>query len=326
MRNILCFLIVALFTSSLRSAEETALRSIIDAPGRLPESIQQEAIAATDRAARYLAKRQLPDGTWEGLSSAESDRLALAARTSPIPEAVNTFNQRVIYAEAHPLATSTTIGDIDAICARAILLAAADKADKAWQTLSQLKQYQLKSDTPANGAIADRKQPTRPASDKTQFIAAEALWALQALLPPPPKEMPCFDSANFSSFLQATNATSPELALAQVLLLPEQPSSVTGAVYRAQKRLPLEAAPQQSIKQLGIEVALISSVPQYTPDRLSLKNGEIVDWRQKVAEALIASQRIDPSTGHGFWQPRNDATPAERMTTTADALRLLAEL
>lgn len=55
--------------------------------------------------------------------------------------------------------------------------------------------------------------------------------------------------------------------------------------------------------------------------------GRVVDWRNDVAQALVASQSIDPAGHGGFWRGGSSAdTLSNRVTSTAFALLAMDEL
>ncbi len=63
-----------------------------------------------------------------------------------------------------------------------------------------------------------------------------------------------------------------------------------------------------------------------TGGTLAAADGRIVDWRNDLAQALVASQRVDPSGHGGFWSgPRPDSLE-RRVIDTAFALLAMDEL
>ncbi len=318
----------------LTASAETVIRSFVDAPGKLPESIKQEVIAATDRAARYLAAKQLPDTSWPGLSSAQSDRVALAVRTSPIPEAVSAFAKRVEYTIENPLSMSpgappptNSMAHIESICTRATILAIAAKTNSAWRTLEKLQRCQIKTPPAVKGALTLNIATNTPAAPALHLSASEAIWTLNALLPPPPAENFRFNLTDFKNYIRSTPSDLPEMLLSKLLLNLEIPDNAVGHIKKALLSLPIHRDADITMRELRNNVVLLNSAPQYAPDRMVMKDGSLIDWRQKVAEFLIAKQRIDPSTGYGFWKPlKGESTEPNILLASAMALHILTEL
>jgi len=46
---------------------------------------------------------------------------------------------------------------------------------------------------------------------------------------------------------------------------------------------------------------LTKSLSAYGQDMVPLPDGSLVNWRVEVAKTLVANQKIDPKTGHGYW-------------------------
>ena len=46
---------------------------------------------------------------------------------------------------------------------------------------------------------------------------------------------------------------------------------------------------------------LTKSLAAYGQDMIPLPDGSLVNWRAEVAKTLVAKQKIDPKTGHGYW-------------------------
>ena len=133
-----------------------------------------------------------------------------------------------------------------------------------------------------------------------------------------------FDQKAFATYLMSTNAATPELLLAQSLILETLPPPSTALINTALTQLRnLDTSPLP-LEQLRVLVTLLSALPDATPSHITLPNNTRIDWREHVAKHLISRQRIDPPTGHGFWI--STAAPTDDILPTITAIRILAEL
>lgn len=273
----------------------------------LHESLRREAFAAIDRGRDFLAAQQHPSGLWAADAVAATCQPGLAFAGDTLAERDAAVLQRAIAAAAGTLEGAlsrvlTPAEDNELVWCTALLSLAGTRDPLVARALRRLRVLEPgRFSIPAASLLAQMQDARGATDSRTDWNRVLAL-TLRTDAP--------------------TSATVSLAALARVRRDPDAPSAQALQAHLRWLARHISAAPD-GIWPLA---RLLEEVPPAVLHAAEFP----LDWRQRLADALVARQRRDSRTGFGYWSDpacptAPGSTAALRQTTAAVlALRLLA--
>ncbi len=273
-------------------------------PWRLSDSLRREAHAALDRGLAWLAIRQAEGGLWEQERGLRTGLPALAFAGDADGIAGDPVSGKAFAAVSAEVGRSLTR-----------ILTPGQTMELALGTL-------LLRSCGGEPSLLDRAVRRLRLQPLERLSAEESAWTLEAQGWREGEPGKLAWGAVIAKAMAFTHATPGQVALAGVARWERGGTSPNA--FRAHLRWLADRWPERASDTWW----LVQFLERMSPAQLH-EAGFPLDWRRRVAGDLIASQRFDPATGHGYWssggtlrEPDDD----EMLRETTFALLVLKRL